>query len=186
MCAKIQAMENNIFKDLNPEQEKAVRTTEGPVLIIAGAGSGKTKALTHRVAYLVKEKKVGPRNILAVTFTNKAAGEMKERIIKLLGGQRDKLPVVVTFHSICVKILRQEIDKLGYKKSFNIFDEQDQLLLMKKVTRELNLDTNQFTPNGILQSISKAKNELIDAPMFSGSVGSFYEDIVSKAYLKYQ
>jgi len=185
LCYNGYAMENEILKNLNQEQRQAVETTEGPVLIIAGAGSGKTKALTHRVAYLIKEKKVNPRNILAVTFTNKAAGEMKERIIHLLE-DRSQLPLVGTFHAICARILRYEIDKIGYKKSFNIFDTQDQTALVKKVIKELGIDINQFTPSGILNAISKAKNELVDAETFAGSIGGYYEEVVSKIYLAYQ
>jgi len=230
-------MAEEILKNLNAEQKEAVQTTEGPVLIIAGAGSGKTKALTHRVAYLIREKGLNPRSILAVTFTNKAAQEMRERIIKLLqntkleeeknlsagknpksqiprlpisgtGGQAIskqilnsndqnpksyrlraasyEMPVVGTFHSICAKILRYEIDKLGYKKSFNILDAQDQLALMKKVVKELNIDINQFAPNGILGAISKAKNELVDCETYQNSIGSYYEETVSRAYIAYQ
>ncbi|MCX6763956.1 MAG: UvrD-helicase domain-containing protein [Candidatus Moranbacteria bacterium] len=200
-------MESEILQNLNPEQRVAVETTEGPVLIIAGAGSGKTKALTHRVAYLIKKKGVNPRSILAVTFTNKAAGEMKERIHKLLADANLRmksesandsnervrsalfayeLPTVGTFHSICARILRWEIDRVGYKKSFNIFDAQDQLALVKRVLKELNIDIDQFNPNGILNAISKAKNELIDAKMFADSIGGFYEEVVSKAYNLYQ
>src|SRR5512141_760778 len=104
---------NDILAKLNPAQREAVETTEGPVLIIAGAGSGKTRALTHRIAYLIKVKKVSPRNILAVTFTNKAAGEMKERVIHLLDGNKNLVPLMGTFHSICVRILRREIEKVG-------------------------------------------------------------------------
>ena len=178
-------MEESVLKNLNAAQREAVETTEGPVLIIAGAGSGKTKALTHRVAYLIKEKGVNPRNILAVTFTNKAAGEMKERIARLLAN-REKLPTVGTFHAICARILRYESDKIGYKKSFNILDSQDQLALMKKVIKELGIDINQFTPSGILHVISQAKNELIDAKTFADSVGGYYEEVASKAYTAYQ
>ncbi len=163
-------MENDILKNLNPAQREAVETTEGAVLIIAGAGSGKTRALTHRVAYLIKEKKIPPRNILAVTFTNKAAQEMKERVRVLLDVNNQKLktknyelPIMGTFHSICARILRHEIEKLGYKKTFNIFDDQDQLATMKKAMKESEMDMEQFKPQAMLNAISKAKNELIDA-----------------------
>ncbi|MFA6383665.1 MAG: UvrD-helicase domain-containing protein, partial [Parcubacteria group bacterium] len=185
-------MENDILTKLNPAQREAVETTEGPVLIIAGAGSGKTRALTHRIAYLIKIKKVSPRNILAVTFTNKAAGEMKERVKQLLQNTSQKpqnfydIPLMGTFHSICVRILRREIERLGYKKSFNIFDDQDQKALMKKVMKEMEIDINQFKPQAILGAISKAKNELIDAEMFADAMGSYYEEIVSRVYTAYQ
>jgi len=182
----------DILAKLNLAQREAVETTEGPVLVIAGAGSGKTRALTHRIAYLIKVKGVSPRNILAVTFTNKAAGEMKERVKELLQTTNQKpqtfydMPLMGTFHSICVRILRREIEKLGYKKSFNIFDDQDQKALMKRVMKEMEIDMDQFKPQAILGAISKAKNELIDAPMFAAAVGSFYEEVISKIYTRYQ
>jgi len=175
-----------LLENLNPEQRSAVETTEGPVLIIAGAGSGKTKALTYRVAYLIEEKKVSPRNILAVTFTNKAAQEMKERIVEILGGDQNRVPVMGTFHSICVRILRHEIEKIGYKKSFNIFDDQDQKALMKRTMRELQIDEEQIKPKAVLHSISEAKNELIDADQYKAQVGSYYEEIIAKIYSAYQ
>ncbi|MFA6973619.1 MAG: UvrD-helicase domain-containing protein [Parcubacteria group bacterium] len=186
-----------ILAKLNPAQREAVETTEGPVLIIAGAGSGKTRALTHRIAYLIKVKKVSPRNILAVTFTNKAAGEMKERVKELLMNTNEgrmsaneikfyDLPLMGTFHSVCVRILRREIEKVGYKKTFNIFDSQDQLALMKKVMKEMEIDINQFKPQAMLGAISKAKNELVSAEGFAAAIGSYYEEMVSKIYLAYQ
>lgn len=175
-----------ILQKLNPTQREAVETTEGAVLIIAGAGSGKTRALTHRIAYLIKVKNISPRNILAVTFTNKAAGEMKERVIELLDGDKNRVPLMGTFHSICVRILRKEIEKIGYKKSFNIFDAQDQLSVMKKVMKEMEIDTNQFKPQAMLGAISKAKNELIGVESFIAGAGSYWEDAVSKIYEAYQ
>jgi DNA helicase II / ATP-dependent DNA helicase PcrA len=184
---------SNILSKLNPNQKEAVVNTEGPVLIIAGAGSGKTRTLTYRVAYLIREKKISPQNVLAVTFTNKAANEMKERIIKLLeSGIRNQelgkfnLPIVGTFHAICAKILRREIDKLGYKKSFNIIDDHDQLVLMKKVIKKLEIDPKQFNPLAILGEISKAKNKLTDAVNYLENVGGYYEEVIAKAYQEYQ
>ncbi|HRZ94999.1 MAG TPA: UvrD-helicase domain-containing protein [Candidatus Moranbacteria bacterium] len=181
-------MKDNILEKLNNSQKEAVTTTEGPVLIIAGAGSGKTRALTHRVAYLICEKRVRPGNILAVTFTNKAAQEMKERIKSLLesNGGDANFPVMGTFHSICVKILRREIDKIGFKTSFNIFDDQDQLALMKRTMKEMQIDVEQFRPKAILGAISKAKNELIDAEEFKKGIGGYFEEVVSKIYTNYQ
>jgi len=201
-------MTDILFK-LNLAQKEAVTTIEGPVLIIAGAGSGKTRTLTHRVAYLIREKGVKPGNILAVTFTNKAAQEMKERIAKLLSDSGNILsapspvpsghpllkreeenrynpPIMGTFHSICVKILRREIDKIGFKTSFNIFDDQDQLALMKKTMKEMQIDLDQFRPTAILGAISRAKNELIDEKEFEQSIGGYFEEIVSKIYTNYQ
>lgn len=180
-------------KSLNPEQLRAVLTTEGPVLILAGAGSGKTKTLTHRIAYLIDEKKVSPDNILAVTFTNKAAGEMRERVERLLlqsaaaefGGL--KLPQYIgTFHNICCRILRREIEVLGYEKSFNIFDSQDQEALVKKAMKELEINPDQVRPRALLEAISRAKNAFIDEEQFALSAQSYYEEIVTKVYAWYQ
>lgn len=179
----------NLLEKLNPAQKEAVEITEGPVLIIAGAGSGKTRALTFRVAYLILEKNIHPQNILAVTFTNKASQEMKERIVKLLqesGISINNLPLIGTFHSICVKILRREIDKLGYNKSFSILDTQDQFALMKRVLKELSINPEQFKPQSVIGAISKAKNDLIDEKEFARNMGSYYEEMVSKIYSNYQ
>ncbi|MFZ2225940.1 MAG: UvrD-helicase domain-containing protein [Candidatus Moraniibacteriota bacterium] len=178
----------NILENLNPSQREAVETTEGPVLVIAGAGSGKTRALTFRTAYLICEKGVRTGQILAVTFTNKAAKEMQERIAQLLSEQGFKghLPLVGTFHSICARLLRSEIGKIGFESNFNIFDAQDQQSLIKKTMKELGVDPTQFRPQSILGTISKAKNELIDARMFQASVSGYWEEIVSKIYLAYQ
>ncbi len=180
----------SILSQLNEAQKKAVVTTEGPVLVIAGAGSGKTRTLTHRAVYLIQEKKISPQNILAVTFTNKAANEMKTRVSELLKSETNKssfsTPLIGTFHSICVRLLRKEIDKLGYKKTFNIFDDQDQLSLIKKIFKELEINKDQFNPRGILGSISKAKNELLDSEQFKLSANGYYEETVAKIYTKYQ
>jgi DNA helicase-2/ATP-dependent DNA helicase PcrA len=176
----------DLLENLNSAQKEAVEATEGAVLIIAGAGSGKTKALTHRVAYLIRDRGVAPRNILAVTFTNKAAQEMKERILGLLDGDKNMLPLVGTFHSICVRILRQEIERVGYKKTFNIFDTQDQEALMKKVLKELEINPDQFKPKAMLGAISKAKNELMSVEGFALQIGGYYEEIISKVYTAYQ
>lgn len=179
-------------RGLNPEQLRAVLTTEGPVLILAGAGSGKTKTLTHRVAYLIAEKRVSPMNILAVTFTNKAAGEMRERIGLLLS-QSDAaeygvvLPQHIgTFHNICCRILRREIEVLGYDKRFNILDSQDQESLVKKAMKELEINPDQVKPRALLDAISRAKNAFIDAEQYALQAGSYYEEIVAKAYAHYQ
>lgn len=184
---------NDILNSLNPNQQEAVRNIDGPVLIIAGAGSGKTRTLAHRVAYLIKEKNIYPQNVLAVTFTNKAAGEMKERIVDLLGIKREQiklkkseLPITGTFHSICARILRREIDKLGYKKSFNIFDTDDQFSLMKKVFKQLEINTDQFSPRSFLESISKAKSELVDSEQFKKEAEGYFEETVAKVYERYQ
>lgn len=182
---------SKILENLNPAQKEAVDTTEGAVLVIAGAGSGKTRTLTHRIAYLIKEKNVDPRNILAVTFTNKAAKEMKERTLDLLRGLDDSfslrdVPLVGTFHSICALILRREIDKIGYERSFNIFDDQDQLTLIKGIFKEKGIDKNQFNPRSILGTISKAKNELLSVEEFLDKADGFYEEVVADIYSSYQ
>jgi len=185
-----------LLAGLNEAQREAVLATEGPVLVIAGAGSGKTRLLAHRIAYLVKEKKISPRNILAVTFTNKAAEEMKERVKKLLGkdfrpapqnfrhgaGQQ---PWMGTFHHICVRILRFEISKIGYKKNFVIYDELDQLALVKKIMKEKEISLEQFHPRAILAVISKAKGELQSVEDYIGGE-SYFERIVARIYEAYQ
>lgn len=174
-----------IIKSLNKEQQEAVLATEGPVLVIAGAGSGKTRLLVHRIAYLIKEKKISARNILAVTFTNKAAGEMKERVKKLLGSGQYAQPWMGTFHHISVRILRAEIDKLGYKKSFVIYDESDQLALVKKIMKEKEVSVEQFNPRAMLAVISKSKGELQSVEDYI-SGDSFFERVVAKVYDGYQ
>jgi len=184
----------DILSGLNEQQKEAVMTVDGPLLIIAGAGSGKTKTLTHRVAYLINVAKIIPRNILAVTFTNKAAQEMTTRIVHILGADisgrsaryNPRLPMVGTFHSICVRILRQEIEILGYAKSFHIVDDQDQLALVKRVMKEMEINTDQFHPRSFLSAISGAKNEMIDAQLFSDRANGYYEEMASKVFLKYQ
>ncbi|MFH0969379.1 MAG: UvrD-helicase domain-containing protein [Patescibacteria group bacterium] len=181
----------SVSNSLNDKQKEAVAITDGPLLIIAGAGSGKTRTLTHKVAYLIKEKNISPQNILAVTFTNKAAGEMKERIAKLLTTDNEQLtiyelPLVGTFHSICAKILRKEINKLGYERSFNIIDDYDQLSLMKKIFERLSISRDQFNPRAFLEAISKAKDDMITAEKFVLGVGGFFEEVAAKAYFEYQ
>lgn len=174
-----------IIKGLNDEQKEAVLATEGPVLVIAGAGSGKTRLLVHRIAYLIKEKKISPRNVLAVTFTNKAAGEMKERVKELLKGGYFSEPWMGTFHHICVRILRVEIDKIGYKKSFVIYDDSDQLALVKKIMKEKEISADQFNPRAMLAVISKAKGELQSVEDYITGE-SFFERIVARVYEAYQ
>lgn len=178
---------------LNPEQLRAVLTTEGAVLILAGAGSGKTKTLTHRIAYLIDEKKVNPERILAVTFTNKAAQEMRERIEKLLSqseaaeyGAVVLPPHIGTFHNICAKILRREIEVLGYGRNFNIIDDQDQQSIVKKAMKELEMDPDQVKPRSLLEAISKAKNAQMDPEQYLLQTGSYYEELAAKVYERYQ
>ncbi|MGL4338723.1 MAG: DNA helicase PcrA [Turicibacter sp.] len=150
---------SNLLDKMNPEQKQAIMTTEGPLLVMAGAGSGKTRVLTHRIAYLMAEKMVSPWNILAITFTNKAAREMKERV-ENLAGDRGKEVWISTFHSMCVRILRRDIDLIGYDLSFGILDDADQLSVIKSVMEDLNLDPKRQSPKYFLSQISNAKNEL--------------------------
>lgn len=179
---------SQLLEKLNPAQREAVEQTEGAVLVIAGAGSGKTRVLTYRTAYLICEKGVRPGRILAVTFTNKAAKEMQERITSLLkeSGFSGHPPLIGTFHSICARILRAEIEKIGYKSNFNILDAQDQQALIKRTMKDLGVDVTQFRPQGVLGAISKAKNELIDATRFHSTVGGYWEEIVSRIYTAYE
>lgn len=181
---------------LNPEQRRAVLQSEGAVLILAGAGSGKTKTLTHRIAYLIDEKKVHPDRVLAVTFTNKAAQEMRERIEKLLSqseaaeyGAVVLPPNIGTFHNICAKILRREIEvfsHLGYGRNFNIIDDQDQQSIVKKAMKELEMDPDQVRPRSLLEAISKAKNAQMDPEKYLLQTGSYYEELAAKVYERYQ
>ena len=151
---------NELLANMNPRQKEAVMHTEGPLLLMAGAGSGKTRVLTHRIAYLIEEKNVNPWNILAITFTNKAAREMKERVNQLLGSGGEDV-WVSTFHSMCVRILRRDVDQIGYSRNFTIIDTSEQNTLMKRVLKELNIDPKKYDPRSILGAISNAKNELL-------------------------
>lgn len=174
-----------LLKGMNPRQAEAVQLTEGPLLIMAGAGSGKTRVLTHRIAYLIEEKGVNPWNILAITFTNKAAKEMKERVINLMeAGGEDVW--ISTFHSMCVRILRRDVDHIGYSKNFTIIDSSEQLTLMKRVVKELNIDPKKYDPRSILGAISNAKNELLTVAAYSAKQGSLFEEIVARCYEMYQ
>src|ERR1043165_1980101 len=163
----------DLLSSLNPQQAEAVKATEGPLLILAGAGSGKTRVITVRIAYLIAEKKVAPHNILAVTFTNKASGEMKARVEELLKGERlPSAPLISTFHSLCVRILRADIEKLdeGYKKSFTIYDTDDSNKVVKACIKDLGLDEKQTVPRKVRNAISAAKNRGEDAEMFASKV----------------
>jgi len=175
----------SITSGLNKRQKEAVVTTEGPLLIMAGAGSGKTRVLTHRIAYLIHEKQVNPWNILAITFTNKAASEMKERVSALVtDGGEDVW--VSTFHSMCVRILRREIDQIGYDRSFTIAGSSEQNTLMKRVLKRLNLDTKKFPPRAILSEISQAKNELLDEKEYEQKAANYWQRTVADCYKEYQ
>lgn len=172
--------------ELNPQQKEAVMHTEGPLLILAGAGSGKTKVLTNRVAYLIYEMKVAPWHILAITFTNKAAKEMRERIARLIGAAGERV-WASTFHSTCVRILREEIDHLGYDKNFVIYDDSDQQTVIKQVLKELNLDEKKYPPRAINSRISTYKNELLTpAAAMKAAFGDFIEEQYAQIYANYQ
>jgi len=176
----------SIYDTLNPPQREAVAQTEGPVLILAGAGSGKTRVLTHRIAYLMDEKGVNPWNILAITFTNKAAQEMRERVDKLVGFGSESI-WVSTFHSACVRILRRHIDNLGYDTNFTIYDTDDQKSLMKDVCRKMNIDTKIYKERSILAQISHAKDELLTPDdMEMKAAGDYNMKKVASVYREYQ
>jgi DNA helicase-2/ATP-dependent DNA helicase PcrA len=198
---------SNLLENLNKPQQEAVLATEGPVLVLAGAGSGKTKALTHRIAYLMKEKHISPYHILAVTFTNKAAKEITKRVETLISSQKGvdprvkpeddnylntarediyfKLPWAGTFHSICVKILRREADFVGYSRSFTIYDSQDQLSVIKKIMKELSIDPKTFNPNAVANFISGAKNELMTPNDYKKYINSPFEGVTHRVYERY-
>ena len=171
--------------DLNPAQREAVLNTEGPMLVVAGAGSGKTRVLTHRVAHLINAHGIKPQEILAITFTNKAAGEMRERLDDMLGGRGRGL-WILTFHSACGRILRREAPRLGYRTNFTIYDQADQVRLTKAVLEELERDPKRFVPRGIHAQISTAKNNLISPDEYRERVSSFYDQTVADAYDLYQ
>lgn len=177
---------SKILDSLNDRQREAVLATEGPVLVLAGAGSGKTTVLVNRIAYMIAEKHINPWNILAITFTNKAANEMKERAERLLGDIAANM-WVGTFHSVCVRMLRTCIDLLGYNRDFVIYDTADTRTLMKECLRELNIDEKSFPVRNVLSIISNAKNDLMDAPTFENAYQSDYRmSIISKIYFRYQ
>lgn len=175
-----------ILEGLNPEQEKAVKHEKGPLLILAGAGSGKTRVLTHRIAYLIEEVGVNPWNILAITFTNKAAGEMRERVDHIVGSGAEYI-WVSTFHSACVRILRRYIEALGYSRSFTIYDSDDQKTLMRDILKYLQLDPKKYKERAVLSAISAAKDELINAEQYElRAQGDFLKETYARAYREYE
>jgi DNA helicase-2/ATP-dependent DNA helicase PcrA len=177
---------SNLLAKLNNEQREAVATTEGPLLMLAGAGSGKTRALTYRIAYLVEECGVAPWHILAITFTNKAAAEMKDRLVTLIGDKADDM-WIRTFHSACVRILRRDIDKIGYDKSFAIYDSDDQKTLVKECIKQLNFSEKDFTVSSVIGYISSAKDELIPPDEYCGIYADNFQMLsIGKIYKKYQ
>ena len=175
-----------LLEGLNDKQKEAVLQTEGPCLVIAGAGSGKTKVLTHKIAYLIEEKNISPWNILAITFTNKAANEMKERITKLIGENANNM-WIGTFHSICVRILRKHIDRIGFNSDFVIFDTSDQKTLVKQCIKQMNLDDKIFTDRSVLAEISNAKNEMLTPMQYNlRTNGEKRKEKIAEVYEIYQ
>jgi DNA helicase II / ATP-dependent DNA helicase PcrA len=179
------AQPETYLADLNPAQREAVLTTEGPLLVVAGAGSGKTRVLTHRIAHLLAAVGVKPQEILAITFTNKAAGEMRERAENLVGPPV-RAAWIMTFHSACGRILRREAPRLGYRTNFTIYDSADQHRLVKQCLEELDRDPKRFTPRGIHSQISSAKNQLVSPAEYAARVQSFYDQTVADVYELYQ
>ncbi|MCS1351995.1 DNA helicase PcrA [Mechercharimyces sp. CAU 1602] len=175
----------NLITGLNPMQKEAVVTTDGPLSIVAGAGSGKTRVLTHRVAYLLLEKRILPWNILAITFTNKAAREMRERIHHLIGHEAEDI-WISTFHAMCVRILRRDIDRIGYSRNFTILDSTDQRTVMKQVLKKLDLDPKKYEPRKLLAQVSKAKNELKRPQDLREGAQSYLDEMTASIYESYQ
>ena len=178
---------NNLLDKLNSKQKEAVTAVDGPVLVIAGPGSGKTRCLTFRIAYLINQE-IRPENILAITFTNKAAEEMKQRVGKLLQEKNNLIrnPEIGTFHATCLKILRRDIEKLGYNRNFAIYDSGDQLSLIKKIIKDLEINPDQFKPNTVKDQISKAKDELLDEDAYQERAHEYFPETIAKIYRKYQ
>lgn len=183
-----ESQKSDMLANLNDMQRQVVLQNNGPILVLAGAGSGKTSALTTRIAYLIKHEGIAPWNILAVTFTNKAANEMKERILRLLGEHSNEsaMPNVGTFHSICVRILRKHIHSLGYDRSFVIYDTADQQILMKQVLEDLLIDPKQYNPKAILNFVSGAKNELLSPEEYAKFATNYFTEKVASCYRRYQ
>ncbi len=177
---------HSLLDGLNPQQRAAVTHAGGPLLIVAGAGSGKTRVLTHRIAYLLAERDVAPGEILAITFTNKAAGEMAARVAALVGDRRARAMWVMTFHSACVRILRREAARFGYPSNFSIYDSADSQRLMAMVCRELELDSRQYPPKSMAAAVSNLKNELIDYESFASTARGAREKALAEAYAEYQ
>jgi DNA helicase II / ATP-dependent DNA helicase PcrA len=175
-----------LLDGLNPQQRAAVTHAGGPLLIVAGAGSGKTRVLTHRIAYLLAERDVAPGEILAITFTNKAAGEMAARVAALVGDRRARAMWVMTFHSACVRILRREATRFGYPSNFSIYDSADSQRLMTLVCRELELDARQYPPKSMAAQVSNLKNELVDYESFASQARGAKERVLAEAYTEYQ
>ena len=171
---------------LNPEQREAVLRTEGPLLVVAGAGSGKTRVLTHRVAHLIASERARPSEILAITFTNRAAREMRERVERLVGGRTAARMWVMTFHAACGRLLRRDAARAGYSPSFTIYDQADQLRLVKACIEELELDPKRFAPRAVHTRISRAKERLLTAEAYTEEVSTFFEQAAANVYALYE
>jgi DNA helicase-2/ATP-dependent DNA helicase PcrA len=183
--AAVEPSSPDLLAGLNPVQREAVTHAEGPLLIVAGAGSGKTRVLTHRIAYLIREEGVSPFELLAITFTNKAAQEMKDRVRVLVGPVADKM-WVSTFHAACVRILRRDADRLGFPKSFTIYDQADAVRLTGYVLRDLNVDTKRFPPRSVHATISAAKNDHVDVDAYATRASQIFERRIAEVYREYQ
>jgi len=180
------AATNSLLDALNPQQREAVMHTDGPLLVVAGAGSGKTRVLTHRVAHLIDSGAAAPTEILAITFTNRAANEMKERVQRLVGGRTAARMWVMTFHAACGRLLRRDAERIGYRSSFTIYDQADQVRLVKACIEELDLDPKRFAPRAVHSAISRAKDRLLTAEGYGDQVGNFFEQTVASVYALYQ
>ena len=176
---------NDLLAGLNPQQRQAVQTTEGPLLVIAGAGSGKTRVLTHRVAYLIAEKNINPWNILAITFTNKAATEMRTRVNQIVGEDAAEI-WVSTFHALCMRILRRNAGEIGYDRSFTVAGASEQRTLIKHIMSDLNIDPKRYDPRGVLGAISNAKNDMLTPEEYAAKAVGPFQDVVAKVYREYQ
>ena len=179
------APHEDLLAGLNEPQRQAVLHVDGPLLVVAGAGSGKTRVLTHRVAHLMRAHGVKPNEILAITFTNKAAGEMRERLERMLG-RVARASWILTFHAACGRMLRREAQRLGYTSSFTIYDQADQIRVVRACLEDLGVDPKRFTPRGIHSQISNAKNQLIGPDEYMSRVASFYDKTVAEVYERYQ
>ena len=177
--------QESLLSDLNPAQRQAVTHIGGPLVVIAGAGSGKTRVLTRRIAYLIEQMQISPYEILAITFTNKAAAEMRHRLVDLVGPVAEKM-WVSTFHSACVKILRQHATALGFKSSFTIYDQADSVRLVGYVARDLDLDAKRFPPKSLASHISSAKADLIDPVQYRDVARNIFERKIGEVYQEYQ
>jgi DNA helicase II / ATP-dependent DNA helicase PcrA len=177
---------NSLLDALNPQQREAATHTNGPLLVVAGAGSGKTRVLTHRVAHLIESGAAEPSGILAITFTNRAANEMKERVERLVGGRTAARMWVMTFHAACGRLLRRDAERIGYRSTFTIYDQADQVRLVKACIEELELDPKRFAPRAVHSAISRAKDRLLTAEGYGDQVGNFFEQTVASVYALYQ